>query len=344
MSTIATRALQHLKPVRSALQNSCSFRPLKFLWRVFVKTACNHLWMEASIHGSTSLYKYTLSINRQCTNIYVSKLGRLPPWLWQPRWNLGFGQWWEMLTSRTSLKSSRRILRPSSHSMKHSILNTNTTNMSFDLSATLTLTEGAVHGTVELRGQHRPSEAPGGGQSEKDKGHVQKGEHLGSAIVCRGVQKCETYCCINIGIGSGFVGEWADTLASQRIVKIHHEHECHGNTGNLLLTLSFLPLVIPHFDLFFGSAHQVGDHVKCFVIDAHRPVLFTGLQEICRDGQEQTQKLAICGTRSSTWNQTTEFAQFAPNASESEIKKRMRSSRELLSNFVCFCFMLCFRG
>ncbi len=100
-----------------------------------------------------------------------------PRWLWQPRWNLGFGQWWEMLTSRTSLKSSRRILRPCSHSMKHSIrqhpaltFNTNMTNMSFDLSATLTLSGGAVHGTFELRGQHRPSEASGGGQSEKDKG------------------------------------------------------------------------------------------------------------------------------------------------------------------------------
>lgn len=76
-----------------------------------------------------------------------------------------------MLTSRTSLKSSRRILRPSSHSMKH-ILNTNTTNttnMSIALSATFTLTGGAVHGTVELRGQHRPSEAPGGGQWEQDR-------------------------------------------------------------------------------------------------------------------------------------------------------------------------------
>ena len=40
---------------------------------------------------------------------------------------------------------------------------------------------------------------------------------------------------------------------------------------------------------------------------------------------------------SSTWNQTTEFA---PNTSESEIKKRMRSSRELLSKFACLC--LCF--
>ena len=216
-----------------------------------------------------------------------------PRWLWQPRWNLGFGQWWEMLTSRTSLKSSRRILRPCSHSMKHSIRQHPALTFSIQTWQTCPLICQPPSLWVEVQSmvllncgasidlQKHLEEA----SLRKIKGQVQKGEHLGSIIACRGMQKWET-CCSIIGITSGFVVEWADTLASQRIVKIRHQHECHRNKGSLLLTLSFLPLVVPHFDLFFGWAHQVGDHVKCFVIDAHRPVMFTGLQEICRDGQD----------------------------------------------------------